>query len=62
MAAPLPVRLSRDPLPDPRGWPRPPLVAGAPPSVPVDIDAVTPSGAEAELGCVRGTPERLSDV
>ena len=62
VAPPLPVLFGRDPRPDPRGQPHLPLVAGAPPSVPVDIDAVAPSVAESVVGCVRGTPERPSDV
>ena len=62
VAAPLPVLFCRDSRPDPRGRPRLPLVAGAPPSVPVDIDAVAPGVAAAALGYVMRTPERPSDV
>ena len=62
MTAPFPALLGRDPRPDTRGRPRLPLVAGVPSSVPVDIDAVAPSIAEAALRCDRGTHERPSDV
>ena len=59
---PLPVLFALDSLPDPRDRPRLLLVAGAPPSTPVDINTAAPSVAEAALGCVRGTPEHASDM
>ena len=57
MAAPLPVLVARDPLPDPRGRPRLPVVLPLPSTVPGDIDAVAPDVAGATLGCVRGGGE-----
>ena len=62
VASPPPVLLGRHPRPDPRGRPRLSLVAGASPFVPVYIDALATSIAEAAVGCVKGTPERPSDV
>ena len=60
--APLPVGIARDPLPDPCGRPRLPLVAGAPSSAPVGLDAVAPGVAVTALDCVRGIPERPAGV
>ena len=57
MAAPLPILVARDPLPDPRGRPRLDLVISPPSTVPGDIDAVAPNVAGATLGCVRGGDE-----
>ena len=62
VAALLPVLVARDSLLDPRGRPRLPLVAGAPPSAPIGLDEVAPGVAETELRCARGTPEHLGGV
>ena len=62
VAALLPLPVSRDPLPNPRGRPRLPLVAATPPGASPDSDEVPPGGAGVAPGCVRGTSERSGGV
>ena len=54
VAAPLPVPVARDPLPDPRGRSRLPLVAAPPPAAPPDSDEVSPGVAGMAPGLCQG--------
>ena len=55
VAAPLPLPVARDPVPDLRDWPRLPLAAAARPAASSDSNEVSPGVAEVAPGCVRRT-------
>ena len=57
MAAPLPALVARDPLPDPRGRYRLPLVLPLLSSTPMGIDTGAPDVARVTLDCVQGEGE-----
>ena len=62
VAAPLPLPVARDPVPDLRDWPRLPLAAAARPAASSDSNEVSPGVAEVAPGYVRGTSERPGGV
>ena len=57
VSAPLPVRVARDPLPDPCGRPRLPRLLPPPSAASVGIDAVAPGVAGVALGWAGGGGE-----